>query len=180
MDADGGVAARALEIGALSAEGIDHQADLAVIATPVSATAEVIAGILASDAWRPDLAITDVGSVKGPLVASIDHPNFVGGHPMAGSEQMGIDGASGDLFVGATWVLTPIGTTDPAAYARVRGISPTSAPAWWTSPRAARLPGGGGLPRPAPDRRHPHGPGRRARPRSTPPCCSWPPAASAT
>ena len=122
VDTDGSVAARALEIGALSAEGIDHQADLAVIATPVSATAEVIAGILASDAWRPDLAITDVGSVKGPLVASIDHPNFVGGHPMAGSEQMGIDGASGDLFVGATWVLTPVGTTDPAAYARVRGI----------------------------------------------------------
>ncbi len=122
VDADGRVTARALELGALSSEGIDHQADLAVIATPVRATAEVIAEILASDAWNPDLAITDVGSVKGPLVASIDHPNFVGGHPMAGSEQMGIDGASGDLFVGATWVLTPVGTTDPAAYARVRAI----------------------------------------------------------
>jgi prephenate dehydrogenase len=121
IDVDGSVVARAVELGALSAEGIDHRADLAVVATPVSATPAVVAEILASDAWNPDLAITDVGSVKGPLVASIDHPTFVGGHPMAGSEQMGIDGASGELFVGATWVLTPTGTTDPAAYARVRG-----------------------------------------------------------
>jgi prephenate dehydrogenase len=67
------------------------------------------------------MAITDVGGVKGPLVGSVDHPNFVGGHPMAGSEQRGIEGASAELFVGATWVLTPTATTDPAAYARVRG-----------------------------------------------------------
>ncbi len=51
--------------------------------------------------------MTDVGSVKGPLLAAIDHPHFVGGHPMAGSEQVGVEGATGDLFVGATWVLTP-------------------------------------------------------------------------
>ena len=47
---------------------------------------------------------------------------FVGGHPMAGSEQVGIDGADPDLFVGATWVLTPTGTTDPDAFARVRAV----------------------------------------------------------
>jgi prephenate dehydrogenase len=121
IDVDGRVAARAVELGALSAEGIDHRADLAIVATPVHATGGVVAGILASDAWSPDMVITDVGSVKGPLAASIDHPNFVGGHPMAGSEQMGIDGASAELFVGATWVLTPTRTTDPSAYARVRG-----------------------------------------------------------
>ncbi|HEV3280338.1 MAG TPA: prephenate dehydrogenase/arogenate dehydrogenase family protein [Acidimicrobiales bacterium] len=122
VDADGSVSARALELGALTAEGIDHRADLAVVATPVRATGEVVGEILASDAWNPDMAITDVGGVKGALVASIDHPRFVGGHPMAGSEQMGIDGATGELFVGATWVLTPTGTTDPSAYERVRGV----------------------------------------------------------
>ena len=63
-----------------------------------------------------------MGSVKGPLVASIDHPQFIGGHPMAGSEQVGLDGASGELFVGATWVLTPTATTDPAAYTRLRNV----------------------------------------------------------
>jgi prephenate dehydrogenase len=41
---------------------------------------------------------------------------------MAGSEQSGVDGASGELFVGATWVLTPTATTDPGAYARVRNV----------------------------------------------------------
>ena len=41
---------------------------------------------------------------------------------MAGSEQVGLDGASGELFVGATWVLTPTAVTDPAAYAQVRNV----------------------------------------------------------
>jgi prephenate dehydrogenase len=35
---------------------------------------------------------------------------------------MGVEGASGDLFVGATWVLTPTAVTDPAAYARLRNV----------------------------------------------------------
>ena len=122
VDAADGVAARAVELGALSEEGVDHQADLVVVATPVHAAGEIIGGILASPAWNPEAVITDVGGVKGPLVASIDHPYFVGGHPMAGSEQVGLDGASGELFVGATWVLTPTAVTDPAAYTQVRNV----------------------------------------------------------
>jgi prephenate dehydrogenase len=122
VDAADGVAARAVELGALSEEGIDHHADLVVVAAPVHATGEIIGGILASTNWDPGVVITDVGGVKGPLVASIDHPFFVGGHPMAGSEQVGLDGASGELFIGATWVLTPTEVTDPAAYTRVRNV----------------------------------------------------------
>ena len=106
-DAAPGVAARAVALGALTAEGLDHRADLVVVATPVHAASAVIGEILASDQWNPEVIVTDVGSVKGPLVAAIDHPHFVGGHPMAGSEQVGVEGATGDLFVGATWVLTP-------------------------------------------------------------------------
>jgi prephenate dehydrogenase len=120
VDAAEGVAARALELGALTDEGVDDQADLVVVATPVHAAVGVINEILGSGAWNPDAVITDVGSVKGPLVAAIDDPRFVGGHPMAGSEQVGVDGASADLFVGATWVLTPTAITDPETYARVR------------------------------------------------------------
>src|SRR3546814_17733671 len=41
---------------------------------------------------------------------------------MAGSEQEGVDGATGDLFEGAVWVLTPTADTDDEAYARIRGI----------------------------------------------------------
>jgi prephenate dehydrogenase len=39
---------------------------------------------------------------------------------MAGSEQEGLDGAGAEVFVGATWVLTPNGRTDPQAFAAVR------------------------------------------------------------
>ncbi len=121
VDATPGVAARAIELGALHEEGIDRDADFVVVATPVRAVAEIVRRVLV-DGWNPDAVVTDVGSVKGPLVAAVSHPRFVGGHPMAGSEQVGIEGASADLFVGATWVLTPTATTDTAAYARLRGI----------------------------------------------------------
>ncbi len=122
VDAAPGVAARAVELGALSVEGDDPEASLVVVATPVHAAAGVIADLLARPGRRPDAVVTDVGSVKGPLVAAVDHPFFVGGHPMAGSEQVGVDGADGDLFVGATWVLTPTALTDPGAFTGLRAI----------------------------------------------------------
>ena len=50
------------------------------------------------------------------------HPRFVGGHPMAGSEQEGVDGADPDLFLGATWVLTPGQHTSGEAYSEVQGL----------------------------------------------------------
>jgi prephenate dehydrogenase len=121
-DAAPGTAARAVALGALDVEGEDRGADLVVVATPVHVAADIIAGVLAPGDWNPRAVVTDVGGVKGPLVAAVDRPRFVGGHPMAGSEQVGIDGASPELFVGATWVLTPTPTTDPAAYATVRSV----------------------------------------------------------
>ncbi|HVB92827.1 MAG TPA: prephenate dehydrogenase/arogenate dehydrogenase family protein [Acidimicrobiales bacterium] len=122
VDAAPGVAARAVSLGALSAEGEDTDAELVVVATPVHAAAAIITEYLGRPGRRPDVIVTDVGSVKGPLVAAVDHPSFVGGHPMAGSEQVGVEGASADLFVGATWVLTPTALTDPTAYTRVRSV----------------------------------------------------------
>lgn len=121
-DASPGTAARAVELGALDVEGEDRSADLVVVATPVHVAAGVIADVLSGLGWNPGAVVTDVGSVKGPLVAAVDRPRFVGGHPMAGSEQVGIDGASAELFIGATWVLTPTPSTDPDAYALVRSV----------------------------------------------------------
>ena len=121
-DADPDTAARAVALGALDAEGEDREADLVVVATPVHVAAGIITDILGSPSWNPTAVVTDVGSVKGPLLAAVDRPRFVGGHPMAGSEQVGIDGASAELFFGATWVLTPTPSTDPAAYAQVRTV----------------------------------------------------------
>jgi prephenate dehydrogenase len=97
-------------------------ADLTVVAVPVGHVAEVVVEALDAGATL----VTDVGSVKAPVVAAVEAarpslaPRFVGGHPMAGSEQEGLAGAGADLFVGATWVLTPTARTDPRVFAEVR------------------------------------------------------------
>lgn len=111
---------RALSLGALDdvvPAGVVTDAEITFIATPVSAVAEQAKAALAGGG-----IVTDVGSVKGPIVAAVDSSRFVGGHPMAGSEQEGVDGADAELFAGATWVLTPTPATDPAAYARLQTV----------------------------------------------------------
>jgi len=116
-DTDRDRAARARELGALDVVGDDAEAEIVFLATPVSAVSGA-----AGPALRSGAVVTDVGSVKAPIVDAIGHPRFVGGHPMAGSEQEGVDGADPSLFEGATWVLTPTVETDPQAYALVRGV----------------------------------------------------------
>jgi len=116
-DLDARRAAQALEQGALDAVGDDEGAEITFVCTPVSSIAEEARVALATGG-----VVTDVGGVKGPVVAAVDHPRFVGGHPMAGSEQEGMDGADPSLFEGATWVLTPIVSTDAEAYTLVRSI----------------------------------------------------------
>ncbi|HEV8297674.1 MAG TPA: prephenate dehydrogenase/arogenate dehydrogenase family protein, partial [Acidimicrobiales bacterium] len=63
-----------------------------------------------------------VGSVKGPVVNAVDDARFIGGHPMAGSEQEGLEGATPQMFEGAVWVLTPTVSTDDAALAQIAGL----------------------------------------------------------
>lgn len=116
-DNDAARAQRAMELGALDAIGTDPDAEVIFVATPVSSVAAV-----ARELVTPASIVTDVGSVKARIVGEVAHPRFVGGHPMAGSEQEGVDGADAALFEGATWVLTPTASTDPQAYARLRSI----------------------------------------------------------
>ena len=116
-DLDENRAAQALEQGALDAIGDDAGAEITFVCVPVSSIAEEARAALAGGG-----VVTDVGGVKGPVVAAVDHPRFVGGHPMAGSEQEGMDGADPSLFDGATWVLTPTVSTDAGAYTLVRSI----------------------------------------------------------
>ena len=113
-DRDNANAARALELGAIDSVGEDPDAELTFVATPVGSVAEAAKG-------RPGV-VTDVGSVKASIVSAVDDPHFVGGHPMAGSEQEGVDGSRADLFQGAVWVLTPVATTDASAHALVRSV----------------------------------------------------------
>ena len=118
-DADPASAQRALELGAIDAVGLDPLSELSLVAAPVSAISTGVRRALAHTAG----VVTDVGSVKASVVAEVDDPRFVGGHPMAGSEQLGVDGASADLFEGAVWVLTPVAGTDPDHFATVDAMA---------------------------------------------------------
>ncbi len=71
--------------------------------------------------------ITDLGSTKGPVVTSGEARfggRFIGGHPMAGSEKVGLDGADADLFQDAVWVLSPTPATDPDALRQLEALLP--------------------------------------------------------
>lgn len=121
-DQDAGRAKEAVALGALDAVGDDLEAQVAFVATPLGEVAGVARRLLADPERRPDLVVTDVAGVKGPVVADVDHPRFVGGHPMAGSELLGLEGADAGLFDGAAWVLTPTAATDLGAFERLRVV----------------------------------------------------------
>jgi len=112
-------AARAVALGAIDEIGTDEEALVTFVATPAGAVAGAARKALEN---TPGGFVTDVAGVKGPVVNGVDHPRFVGGHPMAGSEQEGVEGADPDMFEGATWVLTPSTHTDPVAFATVRSV----------------------------------------------------------
>jgi len=118
VDADPAAEARAVELGAIDAVGLDADAAITFVAAPVQSIAAEVRRALAATAG----VVTDVGSVKGSVVAEVDDPRFVGGHPMAGSEQLGVDGSRPDLFEGAVWVLTPTGGTDSDHFALVAAV----------------------------------------------------------
>lgn len=117
-DDDPGTEALAVEIGAIDAAGLDLTAEVCFVALPVGSVAEVSRAMLDRAPW----VVTDVGSVKAPIVSAVDHPRFIGGHPMAGSEQEGVRGSDASMFSGAVWVLTPTETTDPDAQALVHSV----------------------------------------------------------
>ena len=108
----------ARRIGAVDVVGSDASAEVVFVAVPVSElTAAVRSALDQAEGF-----VTDVGSVKAQVCSAVDDPRFVGGHPMAGSEQVGLSGASADMFEGSTWVLTPGERTDDEAYARIRSV----------------------------------------------------------
>jgi prephenate dehydrogenase len=83
-------------------------ADVLVLAAPPAANLRLLAE--AARAAPSTLVITDVSSVKRPIVAAARRlrlARFVGGHPMAGRERAGFAASSPDLFRGCPWILTP-------------------------------------------------------------------------
>jgi len=84
-------------------------ADLVIIATPVDKISETFIKI--SPHLSPGCLVTDVGSIKGAVLAAATslprEITFIGSHPMAGSEKAGAINAQEDLFEGRFCFLTP-------------------------------------------------------------------------
>ena len=126
FDADGDSLALARERDAVDetasslAEAVAG-AHLAVVATPVATLPAAVDATLT--ATGDGCTVTDVGSTKRAVAASAGpRPRFVGGHPVCGSEAHGPRHASGEIFVGATWFLTPAADTHPERYRLVHGF----------------------------------------------------------
>jgi arogenate dehydrogenase (NADP+) len=109
----------ALERGAVDEASVSLDllaaADLVVICTPLGAIAPTLTRLLPY--LSPQTTVTDVGSVKAAIVQECSQiwSDFVGGHPMAGTAEQGIEAAQTHLFDQAAYVLTPTETTPPSA-----------------------------------------------------------------
>jgi len=101
-------------------------ADMVVLAVPMGAMQSVLAQI--KQHLSPDCMITDVGSVKGPLVTAAEAvfgrlpANFVPGHPIAGTEKSGVAASFAELFDGRRVILTPTPQSDPKIVERIRTV----------------------------------------------------------
>ena len=121
---------KALELGLVDTATEDpaaavEGADLVVLCVPVGSCGAV------AKAMAPGLSagaiVTDVGSVKGSVVADVgqhlpESVHFVPGHPIAGTEQSGPEAGFAELFDQRWCILTPTETTDPQATARLKAF----------------------------------------------------------
>lgn len=98
-------------------------ADVIFICTPLAAIAPTMEQLVPH--LSPAAIVTDVGSVKAPVVRTLSYlwPNFVGGHPMAGTAESGIEAAQRHLFAGRPYVITPAETTPMLAVERVEALA---------------------------------------------------------
>jgi prephenate dehydrogenase len=98
-------------------------ADLVVVAVPVLKIAETVRK--AAPDLKKGCILTDVGSVKQSVIEEVapivpEGVHFVPGHPIAGTENSGVEAAIPDLFTGRTCILTPIEKTDADAVNTVK------------------------------------------------------------
>jgi prephenate dehydrogenase len=117
-----------LRAGAVDSATLDlfeavKRAELIVLCTPISQMKPLLIQML--PALNPGTIITDVGSVKTsvvqelePLAASV-RAHFIGSHPMAGAEKMGVAAARADLFENAVCVVTPTQKSNRVAFGKI-------------------------------------------------------------
>ncbi|MFM2311430.1 MAG: hypothetical protein RLZZ04_706 [Cyanobacteriota bacterium] len=97
--------------------------EVIIICTPIQAIAPTIKQIIPH--ISPETIITDVGSVKQPIVEECSQlwQNFIGGHPMAGTTASGIEAAVANLFTGAAYVFTPTDQSKPENVEKLKAIA---------------------------------------------------------
>ncbi len=99
--------------------GAVGEADLVILCTPLAQMKALVEQML--PALKRGAIVSDVGSVKASVIADLEAmvgkagAHFVGAHPMAGAEKMGVLAARVDLFRNAVCALTPTGNSNPDA-----------------------------------------------------------------
>lgn len=121
---------KAIDIGAIddgttSFEDGVKDADIVFIATPVGSIVDIAKKIIPY--LKQKAIITDVGSTKATLVREIEEAipaniYFIGGHPMAGSEQTGVEAATPFLFKNSYYILTPTQKTNNEAFSCLHSL----------------------------------------------------------
>ena len=117
----------ALERGIADEAGVElkllSDAEVVVICTPIGAIASTIEQAIPH--LDPKTIITDVGSVKYPVVKSCNllWQNFIGGHPMAGTAESGVNAALPNLFNDAAYVFTPTAQSKPENIEKLKAIA---------------------------------------------------------
>jgi cyclohexadieny/prephenate dehydrogenase len=100
-------------------------ADCVILCAPVGANEAI--GRAIAPALKPAAIVSDVGSVKGAVVAALKpilpkHARFVPAHPVAGTEYSGPDAGFATLFINRWCILTPPEGTDEEAVNKVRAL----------------------------------------------------------
>jgi prephenate dehydrogenase len=119
------VEAGAIDHAAPSMEEAVAGADLIILAVPVLAIVPL--GLKIMEIAPAGAAVTDVGSTKESIVSAMEvapssEASFVGGHPIAGTEDSGFAAAREDLFSGAPYITTPTSRTREEAAEAVTGL----------------------------------------------------------
>jgi prephenate dehydrogenase len=121
--------ARAVDEATLDLLRAVEGADLVVLCTPLAQMRRLAEQM--HPALKPGAIVTDVGSVKEPVVLELEpimaeaKAHFIGSHPMAGAEKMGVSAARSNLFENAVCAITPSTRSQPEAIRRIEEL--------WTS-----------------------------------------------
>ena len=126
FDKDAGVIARALSEGVIDAGGADAaellpDADLVIVCLYPADTVNFIN----NGRFKSGAVVTDICGIKKYVTDSVTNPEvcYIGGHPMAGRELSGYGAAEEELFLGASYILTPGADAPESAVELLRSMA---------------------------------------------------------